>query len=177
MTTTLMNVLLGALIAGLGLLMINRMTRQTTCGVRWGVVLIAVGGLFSVFGNIWHWEEWADTVLLGGIATYLLSNMRSPASSPETKWGTRGAYVVATLTILAVVLSWGTARADPIVIPPAEAVEDAKRMEEIYEFCRKHGCTVMPRAHYDAIQNDMEDLRRILWELERPRPAAAERCA
>ena len=104
---TWLNAALGVLITGLGLLMIDRMTRGTQCGIRWGVVLITVGGLFAVIGNLWEWEPWTDTALLGGVATYLLANMRAPLTAAVTSWGRSGAYVVAIVTVIAVVFAWG----------------------------------------------------------------------
>jgi len=104
-----LNVGLGVLITVLGLSMIDRITRGTQCAIRWATVLLAVGGLFAAIGGIWQWEAWTDTLLLGGVAMYLLANARAPLAAPATSWGRRGAYAVGAITVVAVILAWGVA--------------------------------------------------------------------
>ena len=69
----------------------------------------------------------------------------------------------------------------PVVVAPklSEAAEDAEidriveKLRQVYEFCKYQACEVIPRSHYDAMQRDMEELRRQLYELEKSRPAQA----
>ena len=64
----------------------------------------------------------------------------------------------------------------PKAIDPAENAEIdriVEQLRQVYEFCKRQACTVVPRSHYEAIQRDMEWLRKQLWELEKPRAAQA----
>ena len=78
-------------------------------------------------------------------------------------------------------LAHGQEAEPPVVIAPnaTEQIENAEidriveQLRRVYEFCKRQACTVIPRSHYEAIQRDMEWLRKQLWELEKPRAAQA----
>jgi endonuclease III len=75
----------------------------------------------------------------------------------------------------------GQEDAPPLVVAPklSEQSQDeqidkvVEQLRRVYEFCKQQACTVIPRAQYEAIQRDMEELRRDLYEIEKPRPSQA----
>jgi len=175
---TWLNTGFGIVILLLGLLMINGMTRGTQCGVRWGVVLITVGGFFAALGNVWKWEAWADTALLGGLATYMLANLRTPLSAPTTSWGRRGAYVAASATVLALILAWGTpargqepeaSAEEPLkfgVSPNFEKAQD--EIKRMHGFCvRSGGCTILSKQDALNLQATLNTLKAHVSGLEK----------
>ena len=87
----------------------------------------------------------------------------------------------ASCTFGLVSMARGQEYAPPVVVAPKlnEQAEEAQidrvveQLRRVYEFCKQQVCTVILRSHYEAIQRDMEELRKQLYELEKPRPLQA----
>lgn len=81
-----------------------KMTRETRCAVRFGIVGLFAGAIVTAAGGIWEFGDWVQTVYLAGALIYLCANLRSPLAVPHEAWSNRLAIGIAALVGVVLVL-------------------------------------------------------------------------
>lgn len=99
------NCVLAAIAAVLVGSCLNKMSRASSCAVRWSLLLVLVACVGQAIGPaVKTWDHYVDTLMYGGIVAFLLANNRRATTGVPTRWAEPLACVAAVATAIIVIV-------------------------------------------------------------------------